>query len=101
MLVGEHVEGPARGLPARPGFVQVHTGAAGKATVMAGGCKEGGQSWHPWDHMCVPSDGGAQSCLWGCISAGEDPTLSPGFSSPARAAFRLHLPLSAPLGWER
>lgn len=81
MLVGEHVEGPARGLPARPGFVQVHAGAASKATAVAGGCKGGDKASTPGT-TCVSPRGGTQGCLGGCMSAGEDPTLSPGFFLP-------------------
>lgn len=109
LVGGDDTEGPARNSPTCPGFVCGQNGAAGKATMVAGGCgsRDGaGWGWRPWDHVHVPSGGGTQGCPGGgsCISAGEDPTLSPGFSSPPHAAvqpFGSISPSLAHWGWER
>lgn len=97
-------EGATRVSPAHPGFACVQNGA-GKATAVAGGCGSGhgaGWGWWPWDHGHVPS--GDTEVSRGSISAGEHPTLSPGFPSPPCAAvqpFGSGSPSPGHWGWDR
>lgn len=61
-----------------------------------------GWGWWPWDRVCVPLGGTEVSR--GSVSAGEHPTLSPGFpSSPCAAVqpFGSGSPSPGHGGWER
>lgn len=57
---------------------------------------QGWGGWWPWDRVLVPS--GDTEVARASVSAGEHPTLSPGFPSPPCAALWLWLPMPGPLG---
>lgn len=91
------VEGVTRVSPAHPGFACAQNGA-GKATAVAGGSRDGAGGAGGPGIVCVCVPSGDPEVSRGSISAGEHPTLSPGFPSPPCAAFWLWLPIPRPLG---
>lgn len=94
---GRDMEGPTGALPEHPGFVCSQIGAEAETIVGAMGAEAG-----------LDGAGGPRTMYvsWrrGCMSASEDPTLAPSFSSLPHTAVQplgSVSPSAAHWGWER